>query len=108
MKSPLPCSKRFKYNETNTKKMSEFENLLEQLSSKCTKTVAKVNDPSLYCSQNSSTVENNGGNNNEVCNKNQLMCLSSDINAQPKWVEDIMCLLHKLETSDVVEHKTFE
>lgn len=91
LQSPQPSSKRFKYTETPSNKNSEFESLLEQLS---TKTVPKVYNSTSYYSQNLASIENNTSKNNEVCNKNQLMCLNPDINAQ-KWVEDIMCLLNK-------------
>lgn len=100
LKSPQPCSKKFKYTDITTDKNSEFESLLEQLSSKCTNTVPKVNNSNLYGSQHVSSLENNGMKNNEICTKNQLVCLNSDINTQPKWVEELMCLLHKLENSE--------
>lgn len=103
LKSPQPCSKRFKYSEST--KISEFESLLDQLSSKCTKTVPRVYNSNSYCPQSLSTVENSTKRKNEVCNKNQLVCINPDINAQPKWVDDLMCLLHKLDNSDIVEHK---
>lgn len=104
LQSPQPSSKRFKYTETPSNKNSEFESLLAQLS---TKTVPKVYNSTSYYSQNSPSIENNTIKNNEVCNKNQLMCLNPDINAQPKWIEDIMCLLNKLENSDM-EHKSID
>lgn len=104
LQSPQPSSKRFKHTETPSNKKSEFESLLEQLN---TKPIPKVYNSTSYYSQSSASTENNIIKNNEVCNKNQLMCLNSDINAQPKWVEDLMCLLHKLENSDM-EHKSIE
>lgn len=105
LKSPQPCSKKFKSTETDNNKNSEFEGLLEQLtqSSKCTKTLPKVYNSNSYDLQ-SSFIENNTAKNNEVSNKNQLVCLNSDISAQLKWVEDLICLFHKLD-SDNVEHK---
>lgn len=30
------------------------------------------------------------------------------INAQPKWVDDLMCLFHKLDNSDIVENKPID
>lgn len=105
LKSPQPCSKRFK--DTESSKNLEFESLLDQLSSKCTKTVPRVHNSKSYCPQSSSTVENTTMRNNEVCT-NQLVCLNPDNYTQPKWVEDLMCLLHKLDNSDIVEHKSIE
>ncbi|XP_025200847.1 uncharacterized protein LOC112598548 isoform X2 [Melanaphis sacchari] len=105
LKSPQPCSKKFKYTEST--KITEFESLLDQLSSNCTKTVPRVYNSSSYCSQNLSTAESSTMRNNKVC-KNQLVCVNSDMNAQPKWVDDLMCLLHKLENSDTVEHKIID
>lgn len=105
LKSPQPCSKRFKYTECA--KTSEFESLLDQLTSKCTKTVPRVNNSNPYCFQ-SSSVENGTVKNSEVCNQNQIVCVNSDINAQPKWIDDLMSLLHKLDNSDIVEHKSIE
>uniref|UniRef100_A0A2S2N735 Uncharacterized protein n=1 Tax=Schizaphis graminum TaxID=13262 RepID=A0A2S2N735_SCHGA len=104
-KSPPPCSKRFKYNESS--KITDFESLLDQLSSKCTKTVPRVYNSNTYCPQSSSTAESSTMRNNEIV-KNQLVCINSDINAQPKWVDDLMCLLHKLDNSDTVEHKQID
>ncbi|XP_001951306.2 serine/threonine-protein phosphatase 6 regulatory ankyrin repeat subunit A [Acyrthosiphon pisum] len=101
LKSPQPCSKRFKYTESTM--TSEFESLLDQLGSKCTKTVPKVYNSNSYCSQSLSSVENNTMRNNEVCNQNQLVCVNPDINAQPKWVDDLMSLFHKLNNSAIVE-----
>lgn len=105
LKSPQHCSKKLKYSETTNNTNSEFEGLVEQLSqySKCTKTFPNVNNSNSYDSQNVS-IENSTVKNNEVCNQNQLVCLNPDTNAQPKWVEDLMCLLHKLD-SDYAEHK---
>lgn len=108
LKSPQPCSKRFKYSETTNNKNSEFEGLLEQLTqnSKCTKTLPKVYNSSSYNLQ-SSFVENSLTKNYEPCNKNQLVCLNSDISAQLKWVEDLISLFRKLD-SDNVEHKLID
>lgn len=100
-KSQLPSSKRFKSNEIPIDKKSEHEILLEEqlLNSRCAK--SKIQN------SNSSTSETNKTtNNNEICSKNQLVCLNSDINTQPKWVEDLMCLFNKLENSIVIEHKS--
>lgn len=105
LKSPQPCSKRFKYTEST--KITEFESLLDQLSSKFTKTVPRVYNSNSYCPQSLSTTESSTMRNNEVC-KNQLVCVNSDINAQPKWVDDLMCLLHKLDNSDIVENKPID
>lgn len=104
MKSPQPCSKKLKYTETTIDKNSEFESLIDQLTSKCTNTVLKANNSNACGSQNVSSIESKVMKNNEVCTKNQLVCLNSDINTQHKWVEDLMCLLHKLENSDTVDH----
>ncbi|XP_022164355.1 GA-binding protein subunit beta-1 [Myzus persicae] len=106
LKSPQPCSKRLKYTESTI--TSEFESLLDQLTSKCTKTVPRVYNSKAYCSQSLSSVENSTMRNNEVCNQNQLVCVNPDINAQPKWVDDLMCLLHKLDNSDLGEQKSIE
>ncbi|XP_025417063.1 uncharacterized protein LOC112688202 isoform X2 [Sipha flava] len=104
MKSPQPCSKKIKYTETPIDKNSEFESLLEQLSSKYTNTVPKANNSNVCGSQNVSSVESNVMKNNEVYTENQLVCLNSDINTQPKWVEDLMCLLHKLDNPDTADN----
>lgn len=103
-KSPPSCSKRLKYTETITNKISEFENFLEQLSSESLKSTHRVNSFDSYYSQTSTNVKNNAIKNNEICNQNQLMCLNSD-NGQLKWIEDLMCLLHNSESSDVLEQK---
>jgi len=95
LKSPQPCSKRFKYTKTTSNGKLEVENLLEQLNSKCTTPVPKFCNSNSYCSQSSSFLENSAIKNNEVCNKNQLVRFNSDTSAESKWVEDLMCLLHK-------------
>ncbi|KAL5243891.1 hypothetical protein ACI65C_011301 [Semiaphis heraclei] len=105
LKSPQPCSKKFKYTEST--KTSEFESLLDQLTSKCTKNIPRVYNSNSYCSQ-SASVENSTVRNNEVCNQNQIVCVNPDIKAQHKWIDDLMRLLHKLDNSDIVEHKSFE
>lgn len=101
LKSPQPCSKRFKYTEMTNDKNSEFEGLLEQLtqSSKCTKTLPKVYNSSSYDLQ-SSSVENNTVKNNEAC-KNQLVCLNPDSSAQLKWVEDLISLFCKSDLDNM-------
>lgn len=101
LKSPLPSSKKFKCDETTTSKKSKFNNLMEQSSSNYSDNIPKVSNlNTAHCSQSFSTVEINTVNNNEICNNNQLVCLNSDINSQPKWIEDLMCLL-----KDIVEFK---
>lgn len=103
LKSPQPCSKRFKCTKTTSDSKLELENMLEQLNSKCTKPVPKFCNSNLYCSHSSSSVENNAIKNNEVFNKNQLVCFNSNSNAESKWV-DLMCLLHKLDNVDMLDY----
>lgn len=91
-KSLQSCSKKKKYTEATTYKISEFENVLEE-STKCTSTAPRVNN-------SSSSLENNLIKNKEVCNKNQLVCLNPDIDAQPKWIENLLSLLHNIDNSD--------
>lgn len=99
LKSPQPCTKKTKYSETSTGN-SETKSFLEQMNSGCTKPVPQAYNVSSGCSQSSSSAENN-----EICSQNQLMCLNHDVNTQPKWVEDLLCLFHKLKKSDIVVHK---
>jgi len=101
LKSPEPCSKRFKYTQTSSSNISEFDTLLEQLNSKCSQTTKVCNS---YHSQSSSSVENNTIENNYDCNKNQLVCFNSDINAQPKWVDSLMCLLNTLDNTNMEDY----
>lgn len=101
LKSPQPCSKKFKHAKTVINKKSEFENLLEQLSTKCTKSVPRIYDAGTHGLQRSPSLDINTVKNTEVCNQNQLVCLNSDTNGQSEWVEDLMCLL-----KDIVEHTT--
>jgi len=103
LQSPQPCSKRFKHTKTDSDNKSDVDHLLEQLNSICTKTAPKVCNFNSYCSQSSSSVVNDMIKNNEVCNKNQLVCFNSDINAQPQWVEDLICLLQNLDNTDIVD-----
>lgn len=104
LKSPLLNSKKFKCDETKTGKNSKFEIFMEQSSSRCLDNTPKVSNLSTtHCSQSFSAVDINTVKNNEFCNKSQLMCLNSDVNSQPKWIEDLMCLL-----KDIVEHKKIE
>lgn len=100
-KSPQSCSKKLKFTETTVSKKSEFESLLEQLNLKYPNTVPRDNNSSANFPQNVSSLEISSAKNNEVCNENQLVCLNSDINGHPKWVEDLMCLL-----KDIVEYKS--
>lgn len=99
LKSPQPCTKRTKYTKTCTRN-SETKSLFDQMNSKCTKTVGQAHNVGSGCSQSSPSAENN-----EICSQNQLVCLNRDINTQPKWVEDLMCLFYKLKKSDIVVHK---
>lgn len=104
LKNPLPSSKKFKCEETTTSKKSKFDDLMGQSGSKYSDNIPEVSNlNTAHCSQSFSTVEVNTVKNNEVCNKNQLVCLNSDVNSQPKWIEDLMCLL-----KDIVEHKKIE
>lgn len=104
LKSPLPSSKKFKYDETTSRKKSKFDDLMEQSSSKYSDNISKISNlNTTHSSQSFSTMEINTVKSNEVCNKNQLVCLNSDINSQPKWIEDLMCLL-----KDIVKHKKIE
>lgn len=104
LKSPQPCSKRTKYTET-CNRSSETESLFEKMSTKCTNTVPQVYNINSGCSQSSSSSENNTIEMGEICFKNQLVCLNSDINTQPKWVEDLMSLFYKLKKSNIVIQK---
>lgn len=108
LKSSQNCSKKIKYAEStsSTYRKSEFENLPDQLSSKSIKTFPRVYNSSSNFSQNSSSMGNNPMKYKEVCNKNQLVCLNSDTDIQFKWIENLISLLNKKDTSDIIENKS--
>lgn len=105
LKSPPPLTKKLKFTETTVVKKSEFEILLEQLNIKYPKNSPRVNNnSSANSSQNVSSLDiSTAKNNNKYSIKNQLVCLNSDVNGHPKWVEDLMSLL-----KEIVEYKSTE
>lgn len=108
IKSPQPCSKRFKCTETTSNKKSEVESLFEQLSSKTSKTKPIANNCSSYYSHTTTSTENSKTKNNEICNQNQLVCLNPDVNTQQKWIEDLICLFQSFENSEIMDQKSIE